>query len=58
MTDAELGQILKAIDSAIDIYRTHEGRLSAPEISVKSMLMAVRNQVAAQLQRKEASKDR
>ena len=51
MTESELGSVLKAIDAAIDVYRNHEGRLNAPEISVKSMLMAVRVQVAEQLAR-------
>ena len=59
MAEAELGSILKSIDAAIEVYRRHTGRLTAPEISVKSMLTALRAQVAEQLNRERtSSKDR
>jgi hypothetical protein len=55
MTETELRNILKAIDTALESYKKYEGKLTAPEISVKSMLMAVRMQVAAQLMRERAA---
>lgn len=49
MSDSQLRNVLKSVDVALDIYRKHEGALTAFEISVKSMLVVVRSQVAAQL---------
>ena len=54
MSETELGEILKLIDAAVEVYLQHEGPLRGPEISVKSMLMARRAQVADQLSRKES----
>jgi hypothetical protein len=51
MTESELRVIAKHVDSALDVYRKHEGKLTALEISMKSMLMVVRNQIADQLTR-------
>lgn len=52
MNESELASILQSIDAAMDVYRGHEGKLSPPEVSVKSMLTVVRAQVAQQLNRK------
>lgn len=49
MSDPELRAILKAVDDAMEVYRKHEGRLMALDISVKSMLVTVRDQIVAQL---------
>lgn len=55
MSEPELLNILNCIDAALDVYRKHEGKLSALEISLKSMLMVVRAQAAEQLAREKAS---
>lgn len=49
MTERELTQVLKSIEAAIEIFQTHKGALSAREISVKSMLHALQNQIRDQL---------
>lgn len=51
MTEPELRSILKTIDDALDVYRNHTGPFTAGEISVKSMLMVVREQLSGQLKR-------
>ena len=59
MTDRELTRILKCIDDAIEVFQTQKGTLSAREISVKSMLHALRVQVADQLNSERSNiKDR
>ena len=55
MTESELDRILKSIEAAIEVFRGHKGTLTASEISVKSMLLAMRLQVADQLHRDGAS---
>lgn len=54
MSETELSSILSHIDGALEVYRKHEGQLTALEISFKSMLMAVRTQVVDQLSREKA----
>jgi hypothetical protein len=49
MSDSQLRNVLNSIDAALEIYRKHEGALTAFEISVKSMLVVIRSQVAVQL---------
>ena len=49
MTETEFERILKSLDAALEVFTNRDGALTAPEISVKSMLMALRKQVAAQL---------
>lgn len=51
MTDSELRLILKHVDAALEVYRKHEGKLSAMEISMKSMLTVIRTQTTDQLSR-------
>lgn len=55
MTDTQLRIILKHVDAALDVYRKHEGKLSALEISMKSMLTVIRSQAAEQLARENTS---
>lgn len=57
MTDAELKKILECIDSALGVYRTNDGKLTALEVSVKSMLTVVRHQVSDQLAREGAASE-
>ena len=54
MSEPELRTILKSVDAALEVYRTHEGKLSAFDISVKSMLMVVRSQIAEQSARQHS----
>lgn len=49
MSDSQLRNVLNSVDAALDIYRKHEGALTAFEISVKSMLVVIRSQVTAQM---------
>ena len=49
MTQPELGSILKSIDQALEIYQRHQGPLSATEVSMKSMLLALRRQTIEEL---------
>jgi hypothetical protein len=50
MTQTELGTILQSIDSALEVYRRHQGPLTAREISMKSMFITLRSQVVEELQ--------
>lgn len=54
MTTPELEQILKSIDDAIEVFQTQRGTLTAHELSVKSMLTALRRQVLDQLLRERS----
>ncbi|MEO6567137.1 MAG: hypothetical protein ABIO94_00115 [Opitutaceae bacterium] len=55
MTTLELNSVLACIDAAIEVFQRHEGKLSATEISVKSMLLVLRSQVTAQLNNEKIS---
>jgi hypothetical protein len=54
MNDHDLKKILEYIDQALAVCRRNEGRLSALEVSAKSMLGAVRSEVTTQLARRMA----
>jgi hypothetical protein len=54
MTGSELQGILASVDDALAVYQKHRGTLSAAELSVKSMLIVVRAQIADQLKREIA----
>jgi hypothetical protein len=54
MTEHELERILGSLDAALAVYQKHIGALAAGEVSVKSMLIVVRAQVAEQLRRETA----
>ena len=58
MTDSELRIILKHVEAALDVYRKHEGKLSALEISMKSMLTVIRSQAVDQLARENTREKR
>jgi hypothetical protein len=49
MTENQLQRVIVSIDAALAIYQQHIGPLAASELSVKSMLIVVRAQVAQQL---------
>ena len=49
MTERELGRVVKSLDDAIEVFQLQKGPLTAREISVKSMLLALRVQVNEQL---------
>ena len=51
MNDKELSEILAALDTALATYQRHAGKLTAIEISINSMLIALRIQVTDQQQR-------
>lgn len=54
MNQAELKALLSCVEQALAVYTTHEGKLSALEISLKSMLTVVQSQVTDQLSRQAA----
>ena len=57
MTDRELTQIQESIDEAIKVFQTQKGTLTAREISMKSMLLALRLQLGEQrIQERSGSK--
>lgn len=45
----DLESILIFVDASLDLFRRHEGRLSALEIRLRSMLAVVRAQIADRL---------
>jgi len=57
MTESQLRDILKALDAALEVYRKQGGKLTAREISLKSMLTAARMQIEEQLAREFSAKD-
>ena len=55
MTELEFERILKSIDAALEVFTNRSGSLTAPEISVKSMLAVLRGQVEEQLKQDRLS---
>lgn len=51
MTVAELRGLLHSIDTALAIFQNHSGALAATDISIKSMLVAMRVRVLDELER-------
>ena len=51
MNEKELAEVIESTDAALAIFRNHPGPFTAHEISLKSMLVAVRSQAAAQIER-------
>jgi hypothetical protein len=49
MTTGETQEILKWVDAALDVYRRNEGKLSAFEIRMKSMLSVIRSELLTEL---------
>jgi hypothetical protein len=57
MTDRELTQVQESINEAIEVFQTQKSTLTAREISIKSMLLALRLQIAEQrVQERSGSK--
>lgn len=54
MNEPELKRLLSALDDAAAIFFSHEGPLSAREVSTRSMLNVVRRQVSEELARVRA----
>jgi hypothetical protein len=46
MSDSDAERMLGWIDSALELFQHNEGRLSAREVSIRSMLAVVRNELA------------
>jgi hypothetical protein len=55
MTDNELHHMLNHIDAALSVFDRHEVKLTAFEISIKSMLVVVRSRVTEEIQFKQFS---
>ncbi len=51
LTPAAIKEIITHIDESIAVFEKYKGRISAPELQVKSMLMAMRRQLIEQLAR-------
>lgn len=51
LTPAAIKEIITHIDESVAVFGKYKGRLSAPELQVKSMLMAMRRQLIEQLAR-------
>jgi hypothetical protein len=46
MTENDSRRILDWIDSALELFRYHEGQLSAKEVRIRSLLSVARNELA------------
>ena len=53
LTPAAIKEIISHIDQSVAVFEKYKGRISAPELQVKSMLMAMRRQLIEQLGRQE-----
>lgn len=51
LTPAAIKEIITHIDESVAVFDKYRGRLSVPELQVKSMLMAMRRQLIEQLSR-------
>ncbi|HYC71970.1 MAG TPA: hypothetical protein VEB66_12230 [Opitutaceae bacterium] len=51
LSSAAIKEILSHIDNSLSAFEKYKGRMSVPELQVKSMLTALRKQMAEQLQR-------
>lgn len=49
LSEADLEKILRCVEFALAIYASREGKLTAQEISLKSMLTVIRGQVVDQI---------
>jgi hypothetical protein len=56
MTDSDTERMLGWIDSALELFQHNEGQLSAREISIRSMLAVVRNELAENLGQQKQSR--
>jgi hypothetical protein len=53
LTPTAIKEIISHIDQSIAVFEKYKGRISAPELQVKSMLMAMRRQLIEQLGRQD-----
>lgn len=51
LTTAAIKEIISHIDKSLAVFEKYRGRMSVPELQVKSMLTALRKQMVEQLQR-------
>ena len=51
LTPTAIKEIIGHIDESVAVFEKYKGRMSAPELQVKSMLMAMRRQLIEQLNR-------
>jgi hypothetical protein len=49
MTEEELEKLLIHLTAALEVFKSHKGTLSAPDISIKSMLNVARLQISDEL---------
>jgi hypothetical protein len=49
LTPTAIREIIAHIDESVAVFEKYKGRLSVPELQVKSMLMAMRRQLLEQL---------
>jgi hypothetical protein len=57
LTPAAIKEIITHIDESVAVFEKYRGRMSAPELQVKSMLMAMRRQLIEQLGRQDRHDD-
>jgi hypothetical protein len=51
LTATAIKEIVAHIDNSLAVFEKYRGRMSVPEVQVKSMLTALRKQMLEQLQR-------
>ncbi len=49
MSESELRRILQLLNEALAVYQKYDGKLTATDVSVKSMLSATALQISRQL---------
>lgn len=57
LTSTAIKEIIAHIDKSLAVFDKYQGRMSVPELQVKSMLTALRQQMSEQLQR-QAGRER
>lgn len=51
LTSTAIKEIVAHIDNSLAVFEKYQGRMSVPEVQVKSMLTTLRKQMLEQLQR-------
>lgn len=46
MSEHEVSKVLKALESALNVFRQNEGRLTVAQIRARSMLSMIRSELA------------
>ena len=57
LTPTAIKEIIVHLDESIAVFDKYKGRMTASELQVKSMLTALRRQLAEQLTRQHESQD-